>query len=218
MTNDSNHDEQAASRQNAPSRSGSNESADAETQPLNEAAGPPEDYQENIDGVDAIAGDTMASESLKAELQTSQDKVLRLQAELENFRKRAHRTIEDERRFAGIELMRDLLPVVDNLQRAIEAAEQNHNATALLDGVKMVAEQLIGVLKRHDCEPIPAEGLQFDPHLHETIGQAPSATHPPGTVTHVATVGYRLHDRVVRPSQVLIAAPPVETRVDDSSP
>jgi molecular chaperone GrpE len=138
-------------------------------------------------------------------LEQVQQRVLRAQAELENYRKRARRELEEQRRYACLPLMRDLLSVVDNLNRAIAAAEQTHNAADLLAGVKMVSEQLDAVLKQHDCQPIEAEGTRFDPHLHEAIAQQPSDEHPPGTVASVTQVGYQLHDRVVRPSQVLVA-------------
>jgi len=153
-------------------------------------------------------------ETLRAELEEARQRALRLQAELENYRKRTQRTMEEERRYASLPLMRDLLTVVDNLQRAIDAAEQHGNASGLLEGVKMVAQHLTDILKQYDCVPIDAAGVPFDPHLHEAIGQQPSTTHPPGTVTLVATVGYRLHDRVVRPSQVMVAAAPPSDAAD----
>ena len=114
---------------------------------------------------------------LQAELDETRQKNVRLQAELENFRKRTMRTMDEERRYASLPLLRDLLPVVDNLQRAITAAELHENASALLAGVKMVADQLTAILQRHHCEPIAAEGAAFDPHLHEAIAQHPSAEH-----------------------------------------
>jgi molecular chaperone GrpE len=143
----------------------------------------------------------------RADLDETRQKNVRLQAELENFRKRTMRTMDEERRYASLPLLRDLLPVVDNLQRAITAAEMHENASGLLAGVKMVADQLTAILQRHHCEPIAAEGAAFDPHLHEAIAQHPSAEHLPGHVCLVAQVGYQLHDRVVRPAQVIVAAP-----------
>ena len=104
--------------------------------------------------------------------------------------------------------MRDLLGVVDNLQRAIESAEQHDNTSGLLEGVHMVASQLTDVLKKFHCIPIEAEGAHFDPHYHEAIGQVPDASVPAGTVAHVVSTGYKLHDRVVRPSQVLVSVAP----------
>lgn len=163
---------------------------------------------ENADSTaSADVGETENAEAYRAELEEARQRAIRLQAELENYRKRTQRMMDEERRYASLPLMRDLLTVVDNLQRAIDAAEQHGNASGLLEGVKMVAQHLTDILKRYDCVPIDAEGAPFDPHLHEAIGQHPSPDHEPGTVTCVATVGYRLHDRVVRPSQVLVATP-----------
>lgn len=160
-------------------------------------------------GIDDSSGQGELSgvESLQAELDAARDRVLRVQAELENYRKRAQRTLEDERRYACLPLMRDLLTVVDNLQRAIDAAQQNEGAAGLLEGVTMVAEQLRLILKQHHCEEIPADNARFDPNLHEAIAQFPSEEHEPGQVTQVTQTGYQLHDRVIRPSQVIVAAP-----------
>ncbi|MHB0959053.1 MAG: nucleotide exchange factor GrpE [Pirellulaceae bacterium] len=156
----------------------------------------------------------------QSELDEMRQKNVRLQAELENFRKRIMRSMDEERRYASLPLLRDLLPVVDNLQRAITAAEQHENASGLLAGVKMVADQLASILQRHHCEPIVAEGAPFDPHLHEAIAQHPSSDHAPGHVSLVTQVGYQLHDRVVRPAQVIVTAPrepsqPVPDEADD---
>jgi len=151
-------------------------------------------------------------ERLQAELAAANDRTLRAQAELDNFRKRSFRQMEEERKFACVLLLRDLLSVTDNLDRAIEAAEQNENSSSLLEGVKMVGQQLTGVLEQHHCRPINAKGELFDPHLHEAIAQQPSAEHPAGSVIEVTQVGYQLHDRVVRPSQVLVSAGPPEEK------
>ena len=96
------------------------------------------------------------------------------------------------------------------MDRAVEAAEKTHDVDSLLAGVKMVASQFIEALGKHDCQPIPALHEHFDPHLHHAISQMPSEEHSPGTITHVAQAGFQLHERVVRPSQVIIAAGEVE--------
>ncbi|HYW80390.1 MAG TPA: nucleotide exchange factor GrpE [Thermoguttaceae bacterium] len=146
--------------------------------------------------------------SLRTELAAAEDRVLRSRAELENYRKRASRQMDDERRYANLPLMRDLLPVMDNLDRAIEAAEKNQDASSLLEGVKMVSRQFESVLQQYHCLEIAALGEPFDPHLHEAILQQPSEEHEPGTVTMVTQTGFQLHDRVVRPSQVIVASQP----------
>ena len=142
---------------------------------------------------------------LRAELEEAKDRELRSRAELENYKKRAARQIEEERRYANLPLMRDLLPVLDNLDRAIEAAEKNQDAAGLLEGVKMVARQFHDVLRRHDCREIEALDKPFDPHLHQAVCQQPSDEYPPNTVVNVLNSGFQLHDRVVRPSQVIVS-------------
>jgi molecular chaperone GrpE len=98
---------------------------------------------------DAAAADEVAR--LKAELEDVKDRALRGWAELENYRKRAARQIEEERRYAALPLMRDLLPVLDNVKRAVDSAEKNHDVASLLEGIKLVVQQLEGVLARHHC-------------------------------------------------------------------
>jgi len=151
-------------------------------------------------------------ERLREELAQAQDRALRTQAELENYRKRAARQMEEERRYANIPLIRDLLPVWDSVGRAIEAAESAPETASLLEGFKMVAGQLESVLQQHHCQKIDALGEPFDPNLHEAIYQQPSREHPVNTVLGVTQIGFRLHDRVVRPSQVIVSAamPPQE--------
>lgn len=142
---------------------------------------------------------------IQSELEQTRDRVLRLQAELENVHKRNAREMETRQQYASLPVIRDLLPVLDNIERAIEAANQTGEGTNLLDGVKLVQQQLLAVLQRHHCTAIEALHRHFDPHLHEAISQQPSDEFPPGTVVAVAQVGYRMHDRVVRPSQVIVS-------------
>ena len=143
--------------------------------------------------------------ALEADLKEANDRVLRAQAELENYRKRSQRELADERRYAVVPLVRDLLPVVDNLERAIEAAAGAEGGKGLLDGVKLVATQLENVLKQHQCVRIDTVGAPFDPNQHQAIAQEPSDEHPAGTVTRAAQSGYKLHDRVIRPAQVFVS-------------
>jgi molecular chaperone GrpE len=147
-------------------------------------------------------------ERIRGELNEAQDRTLRVQAELENYRRRARREIEDERRYANMPLLRDLLPVVDNIKRAIQAAEKTAEGGTLLDGIKMVAQSLESALARHQATKIDALHKPFDPAFHEAISQQPSADYPEHTVLYVAQDGYTLHDRVVRPAQVIVSVPP----------
>jgi molecular chaperone GrpE len=136
------------------------------------------------------------------------DRLLRLQAEMQNLRNRTSREIADERKYAALPVLRDLLPVVDNIDRAIEAAEKAGEAENLLAGFRLVKQQLHTILANHNCEPIPAEGELFDPNFHQAILQQPSADIPAGNVIMQTQPGYKMHDRVIRPSQVIVSSGP----------
>jgi len=146
--------------------------------------------------------------SLADERDAAMDLLLRSQAELENFRKRANRERDEERRYAALPLVRDLLPGLDNLQRALDAARHSDDLSAMLQGVEMVTTQIDEVLARHGALPIAAIGEPFDPNKHEAIQQMPSADHPPMTVIEEVERGYTLNDRVVRPSKVIVSVAP----------
>lgn len=147
-------------------------------------------------------------QKLQAELAASKDRELRAHAELDNFRKRAARELGDGLRYANLPLLRELLPVIDNLDRAIEAAEKNADSGALLEGVKMVTQQFDEVFKHFHCTRIEALHQPFDPNVHHAVMQQPSEEHPANTVLLVTQNGYQLHDRVVRPSQVIVSTLP----------
>lgn len=173
---------------------------------------------EQVDQTSGTQAADVASEwvRLQGECREANERALRAQAELENFRKRSRREMEEERRYSALPLIRDLLSVMDNLDRALEAAEKNQHAAGLVEGVKMVVTQFMAYLEQHGCRRIPAVGLPFDPHQHEAIAQEASAEHAAGVVTRIARHGYLLHDRVVRPSQVLVSTG-APLAVDDSS-
>ncbi|MEM1067692.1 MAG: nucleotide exchange factor GrpE [Planctomycetota bacterium] len=133
-------------------------------------------------------------------------RVLMAQAEAENFRKRMRRDFEDQLTYAALPLVTDLLEVRDNLVRALEAGAQAE-ASGLQEGVAMVAKQLDDTLAKYGVREIPAEGEVFDPNFHEAISQMPS-DQPAGTVAHVALTGFQMHERVVRPSQVVVSTGP----------
>ncbi len=147
-------------------------------------------------------------ELVRSQLGEARDKMLRAQAELDNYRKRARRELEDERRYAEIDLIRDLLPVLDNISRAVDAAEKKADAASLLEGIKLVRQQLGAMLERHHCKIIEAEGHPFDPAHHEAVMQQLSADKPESTVLNVVQTGYQLYDRVVRPAQVIVSKKP----------
>lgn len=131
--------------------------------------------------------------------------VLRVRAEMENFRKRMQRDSDQQLKYANMSIVRDLLDVVDNLNRATEAAQGEEHAAGLLDGVKMVSQQFISVLGKFGCKKIESLGAEFDPNFHEAIAQMASSEFESGKVMQEVAVGYVLHDRVVRPSSVIVS-------------
>jgi len=131
----------------------------------------------------------------------------RTQADFENYQKRTQRERESERRYWNGAFALDLLPVIDNLDRAMTAAKQAGESGPLVQGVGMVQTQLLDMLKRHGITPIDALGKPFDPNLHQAIMQQPSREHPPQTVIQVLQQGFMIHDRVLRPAGVIVSAP-----------
>ncbi len=161
-------------------------------------------FDENAEATDL----TMELDAIRVELQDANDRVLRSQAEFENYRKRAQREMADDRKYASLPVIRDMLAVADNLDLAIQAAEKDAGASKLLDGVRMVVALFNNVLEQHQCTKIGGEGLPFDPNRHEAVMQEPSAELPAGMVTRIVRSGYQLHDRVIRPAQVFVSKGP----------
>ena len=167
------------------------------------------DVEAVADAVAEACADS-AESSIDEQLAAEKDRVMRLQAEMENLRSRTAREILDERRYGAMALLRDLLPASDNIDRAIEAAEQNEESASLLEGFKLVKQQLLTIFEQHQCKPIEALGQPFDPQIHEAILQQPSDEQPANHVMMVTQIGYQLHDRVVRPSQVIVSTGPAQ--------
>lgn len=169
------------------------------------AAQPPASEKATPQAAAGPAQPESVEQKLRSELAAAKDRELRVHAELDNYRKRAARELDERLRYANLGVLRDLLPVIDNVDRAIEAAEKNADAGALLEGFKMVSQQLSNVLKSHHCTRIEALHEPFDPNVHHAVMQQPSDEYPANTVLMVTQNGYQLHDRVVRPSQVIVS-------------
>ena len=146
-----------------------------------------------------------AAAPLEQQLQEAEERVLRVQAELENFRKRARREYDDAQRYREIDLLRDLLPVLDTVQRAIDAAEKTDDVESLRAGFRMTAQQMEKVLAAHGCATIPTDDQPFVPTVHDAIQQMAVPGKAAGTVVGTVSRGFTLHDRVVRPAQVIVA-------------
>jgi molecular chaperone GrpE len=159
-------------------------------------------------------------ERVSQEAKENYDRFLRASAELENYRKRSAREMDDLRKYATQALLKDLLPVADNLDLAIKsAAETNHNERSLLDGIDLTRKELLKVFDRYHVKPIEALGSAFDPNYHEAVMQEESDEHAEKTVITELQKGYLIHDRLLRPSMVVVAAPKANsTDADDESP
>lgn len=151
-------------------------------------------------------------DALRAKLQNAEQKrdeyldlAQRTRAEFENYQKRMKRDLVEERRYAQAPLAADLLASLDNLERAIAAAEQAGEKGPLVQGVALVHTQLLDILRRHGITRIEAKGQPFDPNLHQAVMQQPSAEQPPMTVMQVLEQGYLIHDRVLRPARVVVS-------------
>ncbi|PXW71974.1 molecular chaperone GrpE [Loktanella sp. PT4BL] len=150
-------------------------------------------------------------EALRAERDEFRDKFMRALADAENTRKRADRDRREAENYGGSKLARDMLPVYDNLRRALQSsaeAEQDANK-ALLEGVELTMRELISVFKKHGIDPItPEVGDKFDPQLHQAMFEAPVPGTKAGEIIQVAAEGFMLHDRLLRPAQVGVSSMP----------
>ncbi|WP_448383548.1 nucleotide exchange factor GrpE [Desulfosoma sp.] len=153
------------------------------------------------------AGDDLTAllEQKEAEIQSLKDKLLRQAADMENTRKRLERDRAEAIAYANESLIRELLAVVDNLERAIQHAEQDTDKQTLLEGVKMTHKHFLDTLARFGCRPFESQGKDFDPCFHEAILQQESEEHPSNTVIQEFQKGYTLHDRLLRPALVAVS-------------
>jgi molecular chaperone GrpE len=144
----------------------------------------------------------------QAEAAKNWDLFLRERAELENFRKRTQRDKEEFRIFTRKELLLEVLPVLDNLERALDHAGQSGEGQGLLEGVTMTVVQFRKVIEDFGARPMTTIGAPFDPNLHQAMGQLETAGQPPGTVVSEYQKGYLLHERLLRPALVVVAKAP----------
>lgn len=150
------------------------------------------------------------AEDLKRQLREKQDQLLRALAETDNVRRRAQRDKDDYVKYAAESLIKDLVPALDNFDRALAAARAAGEARGVVDGVELIQRELLKVLERHGVTRYSALGQPFDPNRHEAIARVVSPGEPPGTVVSEIASGYLLHGRVLRPAMVGVAAAPDE--------
>jgi molecular chaperone GrpE len=183
-----------------------------------EAAAAPRDGDEvDLDGDDDDDYDALVSEveSLRAEVAATKDKWLRSMADLENYKKRVKREMEEQSVRTIQTLLPSFLPVMDNLERALEAApaavdgagDNTADVQQLIAGIELVRKEFLAALARHEIEPIAAVGVPFDPALHDALQQFDSPDHAPGVVIREFEKGYKIRDRLLRPARVIVAGP-----------
>jgi len=170
----------------------------------------PEEVQAPAAAAGAASGTGAEGDSLQQELADVKDRYLRLAADFENFRKRALKDREEAHHFGHQNLVKDLLPSVDNLERAVDHARKGGegSVSGLLEGVELVLRELHALLAKHGVTPIEAQDKPFDPALHEAMAQVPDGSRPANTVVEVFQRGYQLRGRLLRPARVVVSRPP----------
>jgi molecular chaperone GrpE len=162
------------------------------------------------DNATAVLDDLEALRERAAAVEQERDEfrslLQRTRADFENYQKRAQRDWAQERRFGHAALASDILPILDNFERAVAAAQQAGETGPLMHGVALVQAQVLDALRRHGITRIEAQGNPFDPHLHQAVMQQPSSEQPPNTVLQVLEQGFMIHDRVLRPARVVVSA------------
>lgn len=189
-----------------------------EEKPIEEdLEGVDDEILDEIAGLEAETGEEKTIEELTAELSAAkeagkahEDRCMRLYAEFENYKKRAARENKDFRKFANEALIKEMLPVIDNLERAIQSSsshesEQEDFNSSILKGVTMTLNEILKVLDRFHVKPIDALEQPFDPNYHEAVGQEETDEFADNTVIREYQKGYLLYDRLIRPSMVVVS-------------
>lgn len=157
-------------------------------------------------------------EQAQVDAKAHQEQYLRTLADMENLRKRTQREKEELAKFANENILREILPVIDNLERAIEHADQADGGEGLLEGVQMTLSQFRQVLTRFGVESVESLGQPFDPALHQAMGQFETDEYPANCVGQQMQKGYQLNDRLLRPAMVMIAKEPSVPESEDDQP
>jgi len=160
------------------------------------------------EAVEDIAEAEVTLEHLQGELAAAKDAALRAHADAQNARRRAEQDVEKARKFALERFAGELLPVVDNLERAIEAAGDSADAKPIADGVDLTLKSLLAVLKSFNVDVVDPQGEPFDPQLHQAMTMVPNPDVEPNTVLDVMQKGYSLNGRLLRPAMVVVSKAP----------
>jgi molecular chaperone GrpE len=176
---------------------------------------PPDDHTPDdpkpVDGnVEAAPPPKDPIAEAKADVARFRENWMRTAADFDNFRKRARRELEDARKAGREDLLRDLLPVFDNLERGVQSAQQSTDVKAVTDGLGMVLKQFEGTLGKAGITRVATIGKAFDPTMHEAIQQVETNDHPPGTIVAEVQPGYMAGERLIRAAMVVVAKPKAE--------
>ena len=151
-------------------------------------------------------------ETAKQEVKEEYDRFLRVSAEFENYKKRSAREMDDFRKFANQSLIKEMLAVVDNLERALNSSNGNNsNDKCMADGVNLTLKDILKVFEKFNVKPIESIGQIFDPNFHQAMMQEETDDYPENTVITELQKGYMIHDRLLRPSMVVVAAAKAKT-------
>jgi len=178
-----------------------------------------------IDGLDECSSNSETeSSSIQDELAVKSeeckalnDKYIRLAAEFDNYKRLSQRDQRDQIRFGNEQLLKELLPVVDNMERAIKAAQARGGDAALVQGVELTLKQLSGSLVKFGVQTIETAGQEFDPSAHQAVSYGPSDTVPANKVLDEFQKGYRLHDRILRAAMVSVSSGPAQGSERDTT-
>ena len=166
------------------------------------------DVSAEVTAKDKIAALEEHLEAATRESEENMDKSMRASADLENYKKRTAREMDDLRKYANQSLVKDLLPVLDNLELAIKSSRERENGdNNLLDGVELTRKEILKVFEKFNIEKIDALGKAFDPRFHEAVMREETSKYSENTVINELQKGYLMHDRLIRPSMVVVAMP-----------
>lgn len=168
------------------------------------------------EGTEGTQPEPSPLEQLEAERDKLKDQLLRTAADFDNFRKRTRKDLEQAERRGREEVLREMLPVFDNLERAVQAAQGASDVSGIQQGIEMVLKLFEDAAGRLGLERVESVGQRFDPSLHDAFQQIPTDEHPPGTIIAEYQPGYRLGDKLVRPAMVVVAKKPEEKKPEEA--
>ncbi|EWH20514.1 nucleotide exchange factor GrpE [Bacillus haynesii] len=181
-----------------------------EQEELNETEAETAEAEQTAAEADAPAEDTQTEmlekqlKELQERLEEKENKLLRVQADFENYKRRARLDLEAAEKYRSQRIISELLPALDNFERALQLDPDNEQTKSLLQGMEMVHRQILEALKNEGVEQIPSVGEQFDPNMHQAVMQVEDGAYESNAVVEELQKGYKLKDRVIRPSMVKV--------------